>query len=220
MKKEQPAAVVTDFTPLRVPTAWVSTVAAALDAFVPAVPLFQVDAHNVVPVWVASDKQEVGARTIRRKIESQLPRFLTEFPELPANSPATPLPEPINWEKALASLEIDRTVPEVTWVQPGAAAANATLERFIKERLNVYTDQRNNPTENAVSDLSPYFHFGQLAPQRAAWVVKKSKKHADGIKAFVEEAVVRRELSDNFCFYNTRYTGVLFIPSGRGCVGL
>ena len=40
----------------------------------------QVDAHNVVPCWVASDKQEYGARTIRRKITDRLPEYLTEFP--------------------------------------------------------------------------------------------------------------------------------------------
>ena len=29
------------------------------------VPLHQVDAHNIVPVWVTSEKQEYAARTIR-----------------------------------------------------------------------------------------------------------------------------------------------------------
>ena len=42
--------------------------------------LFQVDAHNVVPCWIASDKQEYGARTIRKKIMDKLPEFLVEFP--------------------------------------------------------------------------------------------------------------------------------------------
>jgi deoxyribodipyrimidine photo-lyase len=43
---------------------------------------FQVDAHNLVPCWVASDKLEYGARTIRNKITSKLPEFLTPFPPL------------------------------------------------------------------------------------------------------------------------------------------
>lgn len=43
-------------------------------------PLFQVDAHNIVPCWVASPKLEYAARTIRGKITKQLPEFLTEFP--------------------------------------------------------------------------------------------------------------------------------------------
>jgi hypothetical protein len=36
----------------------------------------EVDAHNIVPCWVASDKREYGARTIRRKITDKLPEFL------------------------------------------------------------------------------------------------------------------------------------------------
>lgn len=41
---------------------------------------FQVDAHNIVPCWIASPKQEYSASTIRGKIHAQLPEFLTEFP--------------------------------------------------------------------------------------------------------------------------------------------
>lgn len=44
------------------------------------VPVIQVDAHNIVPCWVASNKQEYAARTIRNKINSKLAEFLTEFP--------------------------------------------------------------------------------------------------------------------------------------------
>lgn len=40
----------------------------------------QVDAHNVVPCWKASDKQEYSARTIRGKINSKLSTYLVEFP--------------------------------------------------------------------------------------------------------------------------------------------
>ena len=38
--------------------------------------MHEVDAHNVVPVWEASDKRETGARTIRPKIHKKLPEFL------------------------------------------------------------------------------------------------------------------------------------------------
>ena len=40
------------------------------------IPMHEVDAHNVVPVWEASDKREYGARTIRTKIHKRLPEFL------------------------------------------------------------------------------------------------------------------------------------------------
>jgi len=52
----------------------------------------QVDAHNIVPVWVASDKQEVGARTIRKKITDKLPLWLKDIPKfsLAAGAPTAP----------------------------------------------------------------------------------------------------------------------------------
>jgi len=40
----------------------------------------QVDAHNIVPVWEASDKQEYAARTIRSKLNKKLSDYLVEFP--------------------------------------------------------------------------------------------------------------------------------------------
>ena len=47
--------VVCDYGPLRVGRAWREEVGRAVGAL--GVPLHEVDAHNVVPVWVASDKQ-------------------------------------------------------------------------------------------------------------------------------------------------------------------
>ena len=38
--------------------------------------MHEVDTHNVVPVWEASDKKETGAHTIRKKIHSKLPEYL------------------------------------------------------------------------------------------------------------------------------------------------
>ena len=38
--------------------------------------MHEVDTHNVVPVWEASDKRETAARTIRKKIHTKLPEYL------------------------------------------------------------------------------------------------------------------------------------------------
>ena len=64
------AAVVTDFSPLR-------DISRARELLVQSdcpCPVRLVDAHNVVPVWEASPKREYAARTIRPKINGQLPR--------------------------------------------------------------------------------------------------------------------------------------------------
>jgi hypothetical protein len=45
--------------------------------------------------------------------------------------------------------------------------------------------------------------------QRAVLYVKKhGKSHSESVASFVEEGVVRRELSDNFCYYNLKYDSI------------
>lgn len=46
------------------------------------VSIHEVDAHNVVPVWVASAKLEYSAKTIRGKINKLLPEYMIDFPKL------------------------------------------------------------------------------------------------------------------------------------------
>lgn len=50
---------------------------------------------------------------------------------------------------------------EVRWATPGTAAGLAMLESFIGERLKFFGTDRNNPTRAALSNLSPWFHFGE-----------------------------------------------------------
>lgn len=197
-------ALVCDFSPLRIHRGWVDGIKKALPG---GVPLVQVDAHNIVPIWQASDKQEYAARTIRNKINSKLSEFLTEFPPVIKHPhKASSEPDPIDWKKALASVNVDKTVGEVDWVKPGYRNAVGMLESFINKRLKLFGSKRNDPTVNALSNLSPYFHFGQISVQRSILEVQKHKAKAkEGVEAFCEEAIVRRELSDNFCFYNKNY---------------
>jgi deoxyribodipyrimidine photo-lyase len=45
----------------------------------------------------------------------------------------------------------------------------------------------------ALSNLSPYLHYGQLAPQRAALEAAKLRgKYKASVESFLEELVVRR----------------------------
>jgi deoxyribodipyrimidine photo-lyase len=85
---------------------------------------------------------------------------------------------------------------------PGEAAARGLLHDFVSQRLRFY-ESRNDPgTPQGLSGLSPYLHFGQLSAQRAALEVNRARaKLPKAVDGFIEEAVVRRELSDNFCWY-------------------
>jgi len=202
------SAVVTDYSPLRISKLWKGQVGEALGS----VPLIEVDAHNIVPVWVASDKQEVGARTLRPRIHKHLPRYLTDFPEFTAYPhPLSALPPPVDWAAALESLEVDTTVGRCEWCKPGEKEAMQTLMNFVAGgRLKRFEKQRNDPTIEALSNLSPYLHFGQIASQRAALYVKEhGKSHSGSVASFIEEMVVRKELSDNYCHYQPQYDSLL-----------
>lgn len=198
--------LVTDYSPLRLGRKWRDEVSAALGA----VPFHEVDAHNVVPVWEASDKREYGARTIRPKIHKALPEFLCEFPEppKPAVWGAAVKPEPIDWEALLAEVrQRGAAVPEVSWCTPGEDGAMEALKGekgFLSPaRLALYDTKRNDPAEpQALSNMSPWLHYGQISPQRAALEAAKLRsKHKASVEGFLEELVVRRELADNYCHH-------------------
>ena len=67
----------------------------------------------------------------------------------------------------------------------------------LADRLNL-RDKRNDPTEKALSNCSPWLHYGQIAAQRCALDAKRIKpRHSAAVDSFLEELIVRRELADN-----------------------
>jgi deoxyribodipyrimidine photo-lyase len=208
-QKHLAGCLVTDFDPLRLKRQWKEAVAERLN-----IPFFEVDAHNIVPCWIASDKPEYGAYTLRPKILRALPEFLDEFPVLQKQPAAwADPPAPIDWQGILAELNMDRTVPEVSGFKPGERAAWDQLEEFISSKLPFYPDRRNDPTLDGQSNLSPYLHFGQISAQRIALEVEDAPAGQKAKEAFLEELIVRRELADNFCFYNPQYDAFAGFPA-------
>ncbi|XP_014256102.1 deoxyribodipyrimidine photo-lyase isoform X2 [Cimex lectularius] len=202
--KNDIGAVVLDFSPLKISTSWVDQLKESLPDNVP---LCQVDGHNIVPCWIASDKLEYGARTIRNKINTKLDEFLTKFPPVIKHPFKSNIKsEEIEWSKLEEKLDVDMKVSPVNWAKPGYKAGMQTLFEFCDKRLKNFATKRNNPLENALSNLSTWFHFGQISIQRCILYVQTFKsKYKDSVSSFCEEAIVRRELADNFCFYNKNY---------------
>lgn len=192
-------AVFTDFSPLRLSRRWKRAVAAKLSCA-----FFEVDAHNIVPAWLASPKQEFGAYTLRPKINKLLSEYLQPFPKL-KKQPFTVSAVAPDWKKLRSSLTIDKSIVAVKEFIPGEKAAQAAMKAFLKKGLSGYSQRRNDPTLVGQSNLSPYLHFGHLSAQALALAVKKSSALVLDREAFLEELIVRRELADNFCLYNHNY---------------
>lgn len=71
--------LVTDFSPLREVRKCKEEICKRVDD---SVKVHEVDAHNVVPIWAASEKLEYSAKTLRGKINKKLPEYLIDFPVL------------------------------------------------------------------------------------------------------------------------------------------
>ena len=202
--------IVTDFNPLHTPMEWKARLTGRVD-----IPFHEVDAHNIIPCRHISGNQEYAAFTLRKKVEKCLPEFLTEFPPL-VKHPHFPDSREIigiDWTEVMKSIHASRDVPEVDWLLPGESAASAALVDFIDERLEHYATARNFPGKHGQSDLSPYLHFGHLSAQRLALEVQRCNAAAGSRQAFLEELIVRRELADNFCLYNSNYDRFQGFPS-------
>jgi len=195
------ACVVTDFDPLKIKRMWKRDVVKKTN-----ITFYEVDAHNIVPCLYVSNKEEYGAYTLRPKIHRLLPEFLDEFPPLePMKKNAGIEPTGVNFDEIAKTLKIDFNVAETGQCAAGEAAAAEKLELFLEKGLTAYNEERNNPALGGQSGLSPWLHFGHIAPQRAALEVKKRFPQNGSAEAFLEELIVRRELADNFCYYNTAY---------------
>ncbi|MEO8168698.1 MAG: deoxyribodipyrimidine photo-lyase, partial [bacterium] len=195
--------LVTDFSPLRLHRRWKSDIAKRIT-----IPFYEVDAHNVIPSWLASEKQEFAAFTFRPKVNRALPGFLDKFPKLKKQTVGWQQPHLTDWKNVRRTLDVDTTVQPVDWLTPGETAAHKVLQQFKLTKLEHYGSLRNDPTKSAQSDLSPYLHFGQISAQRVALEVSNHIHDVASREAFLEELIVRRELSDNFCLYNKSYDSV------------
>ena len=72
--------------------------------------------------------------------------------------------------------------------------------------------RRNDPSLGADSTLVAYLHFGQISPVEVAVEVRAAGSDADR-EAFLEELLVRRELSVNFVHYCPDYDTYEGLPA-------
>ncbi|GAB1430673.1 deoxyribodipyrimidine photo-lyase [Ignavibacteria bacterium] len=195
------SALVCDFDPLRTKLIWQYNISRAIN-----IPIFRVDARNIVPYNIVSQEPEPDIFTFHRKIHNFLPEFLTNIP------PTTRHPfgdlnntKHNNWDFIRASLWRDSSVGTISGITAGPASAKRVLHTFIHERLNYYHTQYSDPNANIQSHLSPYLHFGQISAQRIALYILAADAPQNAKSRFLNNIIMRREFADNFCFYNPNY---------------
>jgi deoxyribodipyrimidine photo-lyase len=199
IKQHHISRLIVDFDPLIIKRKWQREVVALISIRVD-----EVDAHNIVPCRIASDKEEYAASTFRPKITRLLPEYLDEYPPLIRQQGNFHIHR-INWQAIAIALCTDHSVRPVEWLIPGEQGAKAVLNKFLDGPIGAYAQKRNDPNQKYMSGLSPYLHFGHISAQRIALEIIRNIPRNENTDAFLEELIVRKELADNFCFYNENY---------------
>ncbi|HEY2510637.1 MAG TPA: hypothetical protein VGI39_07270 [Polyangiaceae bacterium] len=155
-------------------------------------------------------KEEFAARTLRPKMAKVQDAWLLplEDPEptvAPPKRLALPF-DPVDLSRAnLASLvtgcAIDHAVPAVETCPGGSRQAEARLHRFLRDKLTGYAVDRNDPSCDATTHLSPHLHWGAISARRIALAVREAAAErgaAESGEALLEQLLVRRGLAFNF----------------------
>ncbi len=204
-----------------------------------------VDSNGLLPMRSA-DRVFPTAFAFRRFLQKTLPAHLGDLPkrnpldrlrilplkQLPpglAKWPRADLPE-LEAENALARLPIDHSVGPAA-VRGGEMAAVRVLRRFVRDRLEHYAAERNEPEKDGTSGLSPYLHFGHVSShqvfteimKREGWGPPDLDAAATGKRSgwwgvsesaegFLDQLVTWRELGFNFCWQRDDYDDYDSLP--------
>jgi len=183
-------------------------------------PVYTVDANGMVPL-AALPKEEYAAYTIRPKIN----RLLPDLPRV-VNTPHVDVPKPEldvdcpettvsaeNIPELVSQCDLDHSVKPSDRYRGGTKAARQRLNHFAQNILPHYDKTQKEPSVDGVSRLSPYLHFGFISIQEVVAAVEEAKAPKPAKAAFLEQAIVRRELSFNFTRHNPHYDSLQSLPA-------
>lgn len=183
------------------------------------IPIFAVDSNGIIPMS-KFDKEEYAAYTIRPKVKKLLDRYLKPLPnenvEIPSIGlevycPETPVTA-ATIRNLVSECNIDHTVSPSEQYKGGTIEGRKRLAKFVTEILPDYDKARSKPDRDGSSRLSSYLHFGFLSPLEIALAVKDADAPQESIDAYLEELIVRRELSYNLTSFNEKYDSLECLP--------
>jgi len=201
------ALVVTDRGYLRWQREWRLSLANMLPC-----PLHEIETDVIIPVETVSNKEEYAARTIRGKIHLYWKQYIRPIDPLPSLICKDINGIVVKRQAALSFLqELKKQISGKQYYVGGYQTAKRLLLDFVTNKLSRYQEDRNDPALSGTSGMSPYLHFGQISPLEIALEAQNSL--LEGADVFLEELVVRRELSMNYCWFNTQYDSYESLPT-------
>lgn len=175
-----------------------------------------VESDLVVPIKKASDKLDYGARTIRKKLMNQYLNYLDDVNINQVNQSLKKDYDSLeisNINDVLSTLNLEN-IPSSKHYIGGENNALKRIKQYFKEDINNYP-MSNDPSLDNTSKISMYLHFGQLS---STYVIKElenlhqaNKIATKAYESFLEQLLIRRELSFNYVYYNKNYDDFNFI---------
>jgi deoxyribodipyrimidine photo-lyase len=183
------------------------------------IPVYAVDSNGIIPIS-KFEKENYAAYTVRPRIKRMLDEYLVPFEEVAVkikkvdikiDCPNTEVNSQ-NIAELVAQCDIDHTVKPSPIYHGGSENGRKRLKHFVENILQNYNESRNKPEIDGSSRLSSYLHFGFLSSLEIALAVKNSNVPQEPKDAFLEELIVRRELSFNFTKFNKDYDSLKSLP--------
>ena len=193
------ALVVTDMADLSPWDEWTSAVSSECQ-------LIEVDSHCVLPRPVFGKSKDRPFRFRNSTGEAMRERVSNTWPDLEFHPKRIrdgwdPPFEPVDARmelqldggaRLLSQCRIDPTVVPVTDIRGGECAALEHWEEWCDSGLKRYHARRNNAADRSgVSGISPWIHYGMLAPTRV--VRDAARIGGKGAEKFLDEMLVFRE---------------------------
>ncbi|MDA3901381.1 MAG: deoxyribodipyrimidine photo-lyase [Spirochaetes bacterium] len=200
------AALFTDFNPLR----HIRTIKKRLAQEL-TIPIYETDARNIIPCRSVSPKQEYSAHTLRLKHNRIIDNYVAPVPRLKKGNASNPNPLP-DTETLIRTLSVSSRGSSSHPFVPGTTEAKRRLKIFLTEKIGNYATDDRDPNRDVLSELSPYIHFGQISVHHIVNELIKSQISTEGSEKFYDQLVIRRELSENFIYYNSNYDSLKGIP--------
>ena len=110
-------------------------------------------------VYLHTTNPDIATVQTQNRVNISLPRLP---PEVARRWPASRGLERSGTAASLSDLAIDHGVAPAP-IRGGAVAARAALLTFVREKLDRYAEERNDPDADVTCGLSPYLHFGHLS---------------------------------------------------------
>ncbi len=205
--------VITEDMPVQPLQRWTSLMANRVSAKVVAV-----DTACIVPMQLAGKAYERAFAfrdATRKHLAERISLPPTQVEPKVASRPIDLPFEPVDLSASdiaslVAECEIDHAIAPVRHTVGGSIAGDARWNAFKESGLAEYARRRNDALDDGVSRMSPYLHYGMVAPMRIAREANECSN--DGAKKYLDELLVWRELAYGFCFYRSDHGRISALP--------